>query len=556
MVVIGLGLVFLAVLGFAVDFGNLWFHRQAAQTVADAACTAAVMDMLSNAQGSSVGGFTSGTDFDCGGGANSLPNSAPCKYANLNGYNATGLVANAASNKVEFQFASNLTGVPTCTTPPDPSITMCIPPASFLAKPVVNVNVIDRIPTAFFGLVSSSRTIDVPAKASCGVVLATAPIPLLVLDPTRNSTLSVNGNINIKIVGGPSRSIQVNSSSATAVSVKGGSGSIDLSAAGYYGTGADMGVTGPNTKPGILTTGTTGSFTSPDSRVSDPFALVSAPAKPSFNGTKTTNVPQGTHGCPDSGGCEEYSPGYYPSGITVSGTAIFMPGIYYLDGPLSAGPNTILRPSTQKGDGSGGTFFYFNTANSLDVTANSGKKAPAVAFPTLTASGVVYPFGVKCTAKSATPSNLSASIAGSVLLAPCTGPDASTGYCDPNCGINNGNGFGDQLGSSDPGGIQRGILFFQNRAVAANPSWQGGGQFLLSGSMYFHQCVTSGSDTGTGCSNSAYTTQMSLGGNPGSGTYVLGDIVVDQLDLSGTPDIIMDLNPNAAYWVLKASLLQ
>ena len=74
--------------------------------------------------------------------------------------------------------------------------------------------------------------------------------------------------------------------------------------------------------------------------------------------------------------------------------------------------------------------------------------------------------------------------------------------------------------------------------------------------MYFHQCVTTGSDTGTGCSNSAYTTQMTLGGNPGSGTYVLGDIIVDQLNLSGTPNITMDLNPNAAYWVLKASLLQ
>jgi len=60
--------------------------------------------------------------------------------------------------------------------------------------------------------------------------------------------------------------------------------------------------------------------------------------------------------------------------------------------------------------------------------------------------------------------------------------------------INNGYGLGDQLGTNDPGGIQRGILFFQNRAVAANPSWQGGGVFLLSGSMYFHQCVTSGSD--------------------------------------------------------------
>src|SRR3954451_24800056 len=85
-VVLGLSLVFLAVLGFAVDFGNLWFHRQAAQTAADAACTAAVMDMLLNAQGGTDGGFTNGTNFDC----KTSPLAAPCKYANLNGYSGAG----------------------------------------------------------------------------------------------------------------------------------------------------------------------------------------------------------------------------------------------------------------------------------------------------------------------------------------------------------------------------------------------------------------------------------------------------------------------------------
>jgi hypothetical protein len=332
-----------------------------------------------------------------------------------------------------------------------------------------------------------------------------------------------------------------------------------LSAAGPNGTGADFGVTGSNPKPGILSLGTSGAYVSPDSRITDPFALVAAPGKPNFPGAtrpqKGTAIASG-NGCPDTAGCSEFWPGYYPDGIDVKNTtAIFEPGIYYLDGSFSADSNSCMRPGTAKGDGSGGTVFYFNTANSLDVTSNSGKKCPSTVFQTLTGSGA-YPFGVKCTATSATPSNLTASISGTVLLAPCTGPDATTNMCSPNCNLNNGYGLGDQLGTNDPGGIQRGILFFQNRAVAGSPSWQGGGVFLLSGSMYFHQCVTTGSDTGVGCSSSAYTTKMSLGGNPGSGTYVLGDIIVDQLDLSGTPDIIMDLNPNAAYWVLKASLLQ
>ena len=558
--VLGLSLVFLAVLGFAVDMGNLWFHRQSAQTAADAVCTAAVMDMLVTAEGTSAGGFTAGTDFDCGGGTNSISTAAPCKYAQFNGFNATGVVAGQASKSAVLNFGTTVDGVPTWTGTTTPGVPIYLAPTALVAKPVVNVTVIDRINTFFFGLVSNTRTIDVPAKASCGLVLTTAPIPLIVLDPTRAGSLSVNGNINIKIVGGPRQSIQVNSKSGSAVSVKGGSGSIDLGGGGPDGTGSDMGVTGIQSKPGILQTGTTGSYVSPHRPIQDPFQLVDAPGVPNFSGSlhtdkKGTTIASG-HGCPDPGGCQNFTPGYYPNGIEVKkATAIFQPGIYYLDDKFSADSNSCMRPGTDPGDGSGGTVFYFNTTNSLDVTANSGKKCPSTTFQTLTGAGS-YPFGVRCTATSDTPSNLTASISGTVLLAPCTGPNPTLGMCSPNCNLNAGYGLGDQLGSDDPGGIQRGILFFQNRAVAAQPSWQGGGVFLLSGSMYFHQCVTSGSDTGTGCTNSAYTTQMTLGGNPGSGTYVLGDIIVDQLSMSGTPDIVMDLNPNAAYWQLRASLLR
>src|ERR1019366_754641 len=47
--VLGLSLGGLAVVGFAVDVSNMWFHRQRAQNAADAACTAAIMDMLPTA---------------------------------------------------------------------------------------------------------------------------------------------------------------------------------------------------------------------------------------------------------------------------------------------------------------------------------------------------------------------------------------------------------------------------------------------------------------------------------------------------------------------------
>ena len=79
---------------------------------------------------------------------------------------------------------------------------------------------------------------------------------------------------------------------------------------------------------------------------------------------------------------------------------------------------------------------------------------------------------------------------------------------------------------------------------------------LLAGSMYFHQCVLSAPDTGLGCNSNAFNDQLKMGGNPGSSTYVLGDIIADQLYLHGTANLIMDLNPTAAYTTLKAALVQ
>ena len=65
--VLVLGLFLLGAVAFSVDMGNLWFHRQAAQSAADAACVAGAMDMLVDSQGGATGhqGFTIGTEFDC-----------------------------------------------------------------------------------------------------------------------------------------------------------------------------------------------------------------------------------------------------------------------------------------------------------------------------------------------------------------------------------------------------------------------------------------------------------------------------------------------------------
>src|SRR5689334_13666295 len=82
---LGIGLFLLGGLGFAVDMANMWMHRQASQNAADAACTAAAMDMVNDANGATnSGGFTAGNGFLC----SSNPTAAPCQYAGFNAYTA------------------------------------------------------------------------------------------------------------------------------------------------------------------------------------------------------------------------------------------------------------------------------------------------------------------------------------------------------------------------------------------------------------------------------------------------------------------------------------
>src|SRR5262249_16288194 len=109
LVLLVLGIFLVSVSAFGVDFANFWFHRQAAQTASDAACTAGVMDMLVNANtGSTLGGFTAGTNFDCA----STTGASPCQYAALNGYNGAGTTP-GNTVQVNFVATSSIPGIDT-----------------------------------------------------------------------------------------------------------------------------------------------------------------------------------------------------------------------------------------------------------------------------------------------------------------------------------------------------------------------------------------------------------------------------------------------------------
>jgi hypothetical protein len=549
-VLLALGVFLLGAMAFAVDFGNLWFHRQAAQNAADAGCTSGAMDILVASQSAATGrqGFTIGTAFDCA----TTPAAAPCEYAASNGYSGANTVP---GNHVLVSFPASDPNV-SSTTPP-------LPPASMAAYPFIRVDVIDHVQTFFWGLLSGGSTQDVRAFAVCGALLLKSATPILVLDPQNSggtAALTVLGNPQITIYGGPSKSIQVNSSSATALSI-GGSAEINLSQGGPTLAGSNIGVSGgPVSAPAGINFGTAGSWTYPSAVNSDPFATLCAPGQsgcPQVNGASAPAVPgapqipadefakgcraipcsisyhDAGHGCPDSGGCELYTAGFYGSGITIkkNKTVVFDPGLYYVVNGLSVDTNSTVRPGTGPGDGSGGTVFYFSGAQSISINATAGKSTT----DPFTASSL------KCTGTSTLPGNLpgTTAIQGNVLMAPCSG------Y------------YGDPLGSSDPQGIQRGMLFFQDRSASTvSANWGGVGQFLIAGILYFHHCNASGTGEGCGAPPTYYDGAFSLSGNSCSGTYVLGSIVVDNLTLGGSSCIIMDLNSSAAYLIMKASLIR
>src|SRR2546429_7255275 len=80
----------------------------------------------------------------------------------------------------------------------------------------------------------------------------------------------------LPIFGGPQRSVQVDSSSATAVSV----GTVDLHQAGPTNNGSDFAVFGgPAAKPTGVNVGTAGHWIPGANPFGDPFAAVAAPTK-------------------------------------------------------------------------------------------------------------------------------------------------------------------------------------------------------------------------------------------------------------------------------------
>lgn len=513
----------LIALGFGVDLANMWFQRQAVQTAADAGCQAGAMDLLSSVSGSTPSGmnFTAGTPSDCV----HSPSASICKYAGFNGFPGSGYTANTAGSTVSWTFpsASSLAGV-------------AAPSTLQTTTPFLKVTVAENVKTWFMNLVGISYQ-PVAATCTCGLTPVKAAPPLVVLNPTASASLYEHGTASVAVIGGPQRSMEVNSNSPTAVSLGGGSG-INFSQAGPSGTGGDIGIVGgPAVNPGGYNGGTTGSWLSPTTPLPDPYAGVPAPAQPAqCTQCSGVSVAHYWDGCPDPNGCTEYAPGYYPSGITVKGvTAIFLPGLYYLGGFLNANSNSTLRnawtyhsttPPVPPPSAADGVMFYLTNGAGISFSSNSGSNTTLDSVPSS------Y---LLCNSGQSLPSAVPSTLTGNVLWAQCTVNGTYDNYA------NTGSHSPDTESTSG----SRGLLVFldHNSTPPYTLGAGGGGTMAFAGSFYFHQA-------------SGYGDNFSLSGGSGAGTYVIGKIVADELSIGGNGAITMALSNDASVYLLKTGLFQ
>jgi hypothetical protein len=123
--------------------------------------------------------------------------------------------------------------------------------------------------------------------------------------------------------------------------------------------------------------------------------------------------------------------------------------------------------------------------------------------------------------------NLASALDTNIMLAQCT---ANGSYYDV---------AGD---TADSVGTVRGLLMFMDHADTASPQLQGSGTLAYTGTLYLH--------------SSNYATIFQIPGGTTNGTLIWGNVITDQMQLTGSGALTMALNPASTTPILKVSLLQ
>jgi hypothetical protein len=476
LVVVAMGILLIGALGLAIDVAHIYGHHQMAQVAADAAAQAGILSIFNETNSTGPAAFPTSGAFTCG----TTDARTPCQYAAANGFGGTA----ADSVTLDYPGSGAVPGVTLSTAVP---------------VNVLRATVVRTLNTGLIRFLGPS-TSTAKAIAIAAIVDVVAPIPILITHPSLSGALSSNGNPTVTICGGPSKSIQVNSYSATSLNMNSNT-TIDLSKAGpndsllnpcTTGTGADFGNTGgPSAYPFTFISGV-GKYVQPSGIFYDPLADILAPAVPAA-ATGPSTVLSGVNGCPVAS-CQLYSPGLYPTGIKVKNeTALFQPGLYYIQG----------------------TYGFKNEANGVMQMATGATAAPDTG-----AGMVVYNTG---SGTFDVGSNSSANLVG-----------------------------------SDAASIYRGILFFEDRNAPANTGiggsdehrFGGGGAMVLRGTIYISNSLSVMQTT------AGQYQSVLLQGTPGNTTQIIGEIIVSALKLGGNASILMQLDPTATLNVRQVALVK
>src|SRR6266702_209960 len=513
LLALAMGIFLLGAVGLGFDGSNLYFQRQASQLAADAAAQAGMISIFNGTNGSGAAAFTA-TTFTC----TTTDAKTPCKYARMNGFGGTSI----DTVTVDFPPDSAAPGVSSFSTT-DP-------------VHLIRVTVSRSVNTTLMRLLGPTAT-TVNTTAMAAIIGVVSPTPIVVTHPTLAKALYLNGTTDtIKICGGPTRSIQVNSSNADAFHVT--SGNVDLSQAGPSDPGdcsattgsADFAVTGgPTADPGVnFGTGGTGKYVSNAFPIDDPLKDVPAPTAPANPGSHA-HIGPGIHGCTNASGCEEYTPGLWPGGLDLTGkTVIFDPGLYYVQG------GGVTFKSTVGGQGAGVVPAY--SAMCSGCTADPDTGTGMVIYDTVPAGTAPYP------------------------------ASQPTGGFSINTGVN----FAIQgasktttnaKGETVPAGPYFGILCWEDRTADAhvgnNPPTSGGshgigqgsGCFTLIGTIYMTNTLAI-------MSNANHYQSVTYNGNPCSATIQQGYVIASTLELKGTTSLTMDIPPYGYRIVRKLALIQ
>ncbi len=316
---VALSLFLLGALGFGLDGAQLFAQRQMAQTAADAAAQAAVMSILRGTNSTSTNPFSTASSFTCAVPPAALDLRTPCVYAQDNGFGTS-------ADTVVVSFPASISGV-TLANVATPAVTVTV-------QRVVTTGLIH-----FLGIASST----IKVKASAGIMASVPPTCLYVLSPSASSAMAASNGASVNMNCG----INVNSSSATAMSVTGGA---NVKATAVSVVGGSSVNNGGSVSPAPVTG---------VQAVTDPFAAVTGPTVGACN---YTNYSPGW-------GSWTLNPGTYCGGITINNgaTANFNPGTYIING----GALSFAGGATITG---GGVMFYLTGTNASygSVSINNG----------------------------------------------------------------------------------------------------------------------------------------------------------------------------------------